>query len=215
MRRYRDMFKATAEANAHFDRFFVGMGLQQVSATHIELRWRGQMGSRAVEVWLTNIGKWEVGSTHIRVVLPTTVEALVTVGGTVPPLKRVGMKGFGSLAPTLKTYAHDIEWGHSVFCTQPGVELLQRLDNLGCLQFEPGRIVWSDDIKPRDDAWVTGQLYLLAALAAASEQLPPGKPVPDSVIRRHAAAIAIAVGVLVTACIGGIIVAVIAATTSG
>ena len=214
MRRYRDMFKGVAEANAHFSQFFAGLGLTQVAQSYIELRSRGVIGGRDLEISLTNIGKWEVSCTRLEVSLPTQVEALLAVGEMVPPLRRVGMKVFGSSSPAIKCYAHDTDWGRALLNTSPGLAMMERLEDGQFLLIEPGRMTWAGEILQKDDAWINAQLELLASLVTAAERLPPGKAVPDSMVRRHAGAIALGLGVLGAGCAIAAIVAIIGFASS-
>ncbi len=205
-RRYRDMFKGVAEANAHFSELFVGMGLVQLSSSHIQHRWEGPHEGRNLQISLTNSGRFEVTMSLLEVSIPMSVEALVAVGASVPPLRRSGTKPFDSPRQGIKCYSHDAGWGTTMLETNAGSRTIERLDDGHFLQIRPGHLVWQGDILHRDDSWVREQLDVLSALAAQCERLPPPTEVPDSLLRRHAGTIAIGLGCLAVALIAALMI---------
>ena len=202
MRRYRDMFQAVQHANAHFKTFFAGLGLHQVSDSPIELKWAGTIDGRNLAISLSNGGRWEVSISHLTVTVATSAQALLALGESVPPLRRVGMARLASPRSEITAFAHDPAWGARLLASAPASALMARLCDGQFLTIEPGRITWIGEIGGESDAAVAALPPQLAALAKAAEQGPPALPVADSAIRRHAPAIAIGLGVLFLALLG-------------
>ncbi|MCP4502253.1 MAG: hypothetical protein GY822_20030 [Deltaproteobacteria bacterium] len=121
-----------------------------------------------------------------------------------PPLLRAGMKLFASTklssAPSssLKTYSHDEEWSEALFAT-PAACFFKELDAFDYVIVTPGEVRWSAQIFGKDDDWLNAQLSRLVDLTTTIETQPPGLEVPDFFVRRHAAMIAVGLGVGVLA----------------
>jgi hypothetical protein len=209
-RRYRDMFKGVQNANAHFRALFEGLGLKTTLQSHIQHKWRGQIGEQFVNISLSNMGRWEVGQALIEISVPLTVDSLLAVGDSVPPLRRIGMTSFGPIRPHLSSYSHDEGWSRTLLASAPGALLVDALEDNNFLYIEPKKLIWNGDIFAKDDRWMEDHLRTLLELATTAQSLPAAKAVPDSTTRRFAPAIAIGLGVLflgfVLLCFAGIAV---------
>jgi len=203
-RRYRDMFKGVQNANAHFRGLFESMGLRTTSQSHIQHKWHGPMGGHTLDISLSSIGRWEVGQVHIEINIPLTVDGLLAVGASVPPLRRVGMTVFGPISPHLRSYSHDEGWSRTLLSSAPGSVLVNALEASAAanegndfLYIEPKKLTWIGDILGKDDLWIGAHLRALVELASTAQTLPAAKAVPDSALRRFGPVIAIGLGALV------------------
>lgn len=197
MRRYRDIFKATSDANNHFDNFFKALGFTQMQGSYIEFCWRGTLNGRSIDVCLSNIGNWEVSNSIITVTFPTKVKSLFAAGYYVPPLRRIGMVQFHTLNSSIKCYSHDRDWGNALLVVPSVTNTLDRLEENDFLEIIPEKLTWVANIANQSDDWLNNQLNVLSKFIDTVEQQPNSKPAPSSIIRKHASSIAIGIGVLV------------------
>ena len=173
------------------------MGLKTIRQSHVQHIWHGPIDGHIVDISLSNMGRWEVGQVHIEINLPLTVDSLLVVGTSVPPLRRVGMTAFGGIRPPLSCYRHDEDWSRSLLSSEPGSLLVDALEDGDFLYIEPKKLTWIGDILGKDDLWIEDHLRTLVELAITAQTLPAAKVVPDSMIRRYATVIALGLGVVV------------------